>query len=555
MTEQEFEKLYKESYKAVYWTAISLLKDKDEAEDVVQDTFITAFNSYDTLKDKDKAGAWVKKIAANKCLNILTRTKTVNVEDEFFEGEEAVGEDFLPDSLVESDEKRKILMDIIKKCLSDDTRLIIILFYFNDMSAGEIAERLNMSPDAVFTRLSYARSKIKKEVQKYEKDNDDKLFAMGIPFLTKLFEAEADQVPFKPMPAPLKNLPASQATSTAAKVATATSAASKGGQTIMFKKVLIGALALTLMGGGGVAVYRVASGKPIIPEKMPEIGQDEDENNEVSDGKKDVEPEKMANPDEPIEASEIDLSEAYVVQTVKYDYDDDTEFIEDEELVVPEFGTIAKIHYFTDGRPVEYQWYDFYEIDNISKIWTRTEDGSVYKVTEFDDGEFGYTKMVGYNLIDNSVRYSTVKTYDDQGRVQKMDDYNSEGELSSVWTYEYNDDGSYVETVTNPNRSDNNWSVAWYNADGKIQRSESHHYNTHDEEIISVSEYIYEDGKLVRCNETGDDRPDYYRIYSYDGSWDGSYTSTTSYSDGEPSVTYTYKKVPFDAEHWPCLNW
>ena len=96
MTENEFEKLYNDAYKAVYWTAMNLLRKKDEAEDVVQDTFITAYNSYDSLKDKDKAVAWVKKIAANKCLNILTRTRTVNVEDEVLEATEAVGEDFLP---------------------------------------------------------------------------------------------------------------------------------------------------------------------------------------------------------------------------------------------------------------------------------------------------------------------------------------------------------------------------------------------------------------------------------------------------------------------------
>ena len=160
MTEQEFERLYKDSYKAVYWTALSLLKNKEEAEDVVQDTFITAYNSYDTLKDKDKAHAWVKKIAANKCLNILTRRKTFNAEDEFFEETEAVGEDFLPESLIESEEKRRILMDIIRKCLSEDTFIIVVLFYFNELSAAEIAERLDMTPNSVFTRLNYARNKI-----------------------------------------------------------------------------------------------------------------------------------------------------------------------------------------------------------------------------------------------------------------------------------------------------------------------------------------------------------------------------------------------------------
>lgn len=73
MTEKELEQLYNEAYKAVYWTAISILKNKEDAEDVVQDTFITAYESYDTLQDKTKAVPWIKKIAANKCINIVTR--------------------------------------------------------------------------------------------------------------------------------------------------------------------------------------------------------------------------------------------------------------------------------------------------------------------------------------------------------------------------------------------------------------------------------------------------------------------------------------------------
>ena len=107
MTEKELEMIYNEAYRAVYWTAMSLLKNEEEAEDIVQDTFVTLIESYDTIKDKSKVVPWLKKIAANKSLNRLTRSKTVAVEDEFFEGVEDVSEDFLPDSLVESAETRK----------------------------------------------------------------------------------------------------------------------------------------------------------------------------------------------------------------------------------------------------------------------------------------------------------------------------------------------------------------------------------------------------------------------------------------------------------------
>ena len=134
MTNQELEKIYTESYRAVYWTAMSLLKNEADAEDIVQETFLTLIKSYDTIKDKSKVTSWLKKTAANKCLDRIKLTKTVNVDDEVLENIETVPENFLPDSLVESEAMRKIIMDIIEKTLSEDVRRTIILFYFDEMS-------------------------------------------------------------------------------------------------------------------------------------------------------------------------------------------------------------------------------------------------------------------------------------------------------------------------------------------------------------------------------------------------------------------------------------
>ena len=255
MTEKELEKIYNEAYRAVYWTAMSLLKNEEEAEDIVQDTFVTLIESYDTLKDKSKVTPWLKKIAANKSLNRLTRSKTVAVEDEFFEGVEAVSEDFLPDSLVESAETRKIIMDIIENALSEDIRRTLILFYFDEMSTREIAEILGVPEGTVRRRLNFARNKIKKEVEKYEKENDTKLFGMAaLPFLSKLFMKEAEQVPLKPMSASLTTALSASSNALAKGAATksAASAAAKG-TGIMINKFLIGGIAVIVLVGATTA--------------------------------------------------------------------------------------------------------------------------------------------------------------------------------------------------------------------------------------------------------------------------------------------------------------
>ena len=253
MTDRELEQIYNESYKAVYWTAMQLLKNEADAEDVVQDTFISFIENYFDIKDTTKATALLKKIAANKCLNRIKLAKTDNADDEFFDNVEAVPEDFLPDTLVESEAMRKIIMDIIGTSLSEDVRRTLILFYFDEMSTKEIAECLGIPQGSVLRRLNFARNKIKKEVEKYEKENNTKLFSMAIPFLSKLFIKESEQVAFKPIPAKLMNLSASaKVPAQGAGTKVAASAASKGTGT-MVSKIVIGSVAAVVLTGAAAA--------------------------------------------------------------------------------------------------------------------------------------------------------------------------------------------------------------------------------------------------------------------------------------------------------------
>ena len=254
MTGKELERIYNEAYKAVYWTAMSLLKNEADAEDIVQDTFVSFIESYSDMTDTAKATALLKKIAANKCLDRIKLAKTDNMDEEFFDNVEAIPEDFLPDSIVESDEMRKIVMDIINNSLSEDVRRTLILFYFDEMSTKEIAEALGVPQGTVLRRLNFARNKIKKEVEKYEEENDTKLFGMAIPFLSKLFFKESEQVAFNPMPASLSNLSASvKAPSDGAGIKASVEAVKKGTD-IMKTKILIGSIAGVVAVGATVGI-------------------------------------------------------------------------------------------------------------------------------------------------------------------------------------------------------------------------------------------------------------------------------------------------------------
>ena len=255
MTPSECERIYNEAYRAVYWTAMSLLGNEAEAEDVVQDTFVTMLESYDTLQDKTKVVPWLKKICANKCLNHLSRTKTDSVEQEFFDDAEYVPEDFLPESIVESEERRKIIMDIINRSLSEDIRRTIILFYFDEMSTREIADAMGIPQGTVLWRLNYARKKIKREVEKYEKETDTKLHAVALPFLALLFMKEAEMVPLRPMPASLAELSASTGASMGEAGTSIAAKAIRKGTGIMMKKLLIVLLSIVFVGGAAAGIY------------------------------------------------------------------------------------------------------------------------------------------------------------------------------------------------------------------------------------------------------------------------------------------------------------
>ena len=502
MTEQELEKLYNDAYKSVYWTAISLLKNKEEAEDVVQDTFITAFKSYDSLKDKDKAVAWVKKIAANKCLNILTRTRTVNAEDEFFDDTEAIGDDFLPESVVESAEKRKILMDIINNSLSEDSRMTIILFYFNEMSIKEIAEKLDIPQGTVLSRLNYAKKKIKKEVEKYEKDNKDKLF-MAIPFLTLLFEKEAEQIPFKPMPASLLSM----AASTKAAGASAATATKATGAATAVNGVAIGLVAAVAIGSASFFAYTKLSPKN---EKRKSSSRTEEthETKETLESKKDINSKGMT-PDQ------LNLSGGYVSYCTYHDSDEDTE--RDQCYYDSNGNLVLDCLYNEDGEMIHSDYF-IYEDGRLAReeLWDySTDQNGSYK--DYTYGPNGIERVdTGYLYLNNGeVEKYFEYEYDDLGRLIKITQhYTDSDKIYWYCDYTYETDGSYTTQVTSfdtlSQKMKESSAYSIYSADDLLIEEKTGMLN---EKNI----YTYDDNGVLQTKENYSGKTlDYTSYYEYD---------------------------------------
>ena len=187
-----FDKLYKLTSNDVWFTCVSLLKDEENAKDIMQETYITAFLKLDTLKDEEKFCGWLTAIATNKSKNKLKGKVEYQIDDEVLIAETETDELMLPEEYTNKAEKRKVLLQIIEDTLSFNQYQVVLMFYFNELSITEIAQALEISEGTVKSRLNSSRAKMKTAIEDYENKSGDKLHGVVVvPFFTTIFKEEA----------------------------------------------------------------------------------------------------------------------------------------------------------------------------------------------------------------------------------------------------------------------------------------------------------------------------------------------------------------------------
>ena len=193
---QAFEAIYQATYRQVYYTCMSFLKNEQNAQDIMQDTYITALTHMQQLANPDRILAWLNRIAVNKCKTFLSKNMPEEFREEVVDSDGLEENDnFLPENYVTNSEKRKIVLEIMQEELSAVQYQTILLYYYNEMSVSEIAECMNCPEGTVTYRLSSARGKIKRAVQDYEDTSGVKLYSSGaVPLLTAIFIADAEKL-------------------------------------------------------------------------------------------------------------------------------------------------------------------------------------------------------------------------------------------------------------------------------------------------------------------------------------------------------------------------
>lgn len=267
-----FESLYRETGRGVYFLCLKLMGNEHDAKDVVQDTYMAAFQNLSALDDGVNFPKWINGIAVNKC-KMYFRKAASAAHEEWHEQEEEFtgGSEWIPDEYILDAEKRRIIMDIIDTALSDVQRQTVLLYYYGGLSVSEIAEAMECPAGTVTYRLSTARARIKEKVMNYEKKYDDRLYAViPVSVLTRILRQEAE---LTAVPDIRLFTDTSAAASTVNKIGAGGKKAMKGS---MKGKIIAGVLAalLILVGGSTAVIYYAVSFISNAPKT--EGGADED---------------------------------------------------------------------------------------------------------------------------------------------------------------------------------------------------------------------------------------------------------------------------------------
>ena len=160
-------KLYTQYSSKVYAVCMSYLHNSDDAEDIMQDTFVTAMRKLDTLNNPEKAERWLIKIASNKCKDYIKKQKPCLIDDENGGYDGIVADTQTPEQSYDINQATKQLRSAVDE-LPQNQRDVIVGFYFNQQSIKQLARKLNLTPSAVKSILHRARKSLKTECERRE---------------------------------------------------------------------------------------------------------------------------------------------------------------------------------------------------------------------------------------------------------------------------------------------------------------------------------------------------------------------------------------------------
>ena len=159
--------IYKLYYKAMYNTSLRIVNDSMEAEDIMQESFLSAFEKIDTYSGMVSFGAWLKKIVINRSLDVLSRRKGIFEDID----QHAALRDESDDDIMRKEETEMKIEEVKEAIerLPAGYRIILSLYLLEGYDHDEIAEILAISSSTSRSQLSRAKQKLIAELNEKRK--------------------------------------------------------------------------------------------------------------------------------------------------------------------------------------------------------------------------------------------------------------------------------------------------------------------------------------------------------------------------------------------------
>ena len=162
--EQGFSKLVSEYKERLYWHIRNIVKSHDDADDVLQDTFVKVYKNLSSFKGESKLFSWMYRIATNEALTFINRkSKMMQITNE--EVMELAVRNLQSDTFFDGDEAQLKLQKAIAK-LPEKQQLVFNMRYFQEMKYKDMSEILDTSEGALKASYHIAVKKIEDDLEK-----------------------------------------------------------------------------------------------------------------------------------------------------------------------------------------------------------------------------------------------------------------------------------------------------------------------------------------------------------------------------------------------------
>ncbi len=268
-----FDELYHLTSKRAFFLAKEFVKNDDDAEDILQDSYIKALAKINELENPETFVSWFNRIVANKSKDYIKKKKPSLFECDEDEVYEVIADEnttFSPEENADKEDLRKTVMQALDE-LSEDKKACIVMMYYEENSIGEIAKCLEIPEGTVKTRLYHGRNELKRCFERAGVTSLYSAAPIGIIIWALRSSAQPAQASFAASPAYTSVLAGVKAAAisttaaataagtatigTAASATTVSAAAATGGAVatgVTAKAIAIAVAGAVVIGGGAV---------------------------------------------------------------------------------------------------------------------------------------------------------------------------------------------------------------------------------------------------------------------------------------------------------------